>query len=119
CAQPWTVILGTRKAVAISWYSRPSCRCAILRNRTRVRGCGSVHPGTVDDRKPVPRLVKSLVGKWFGDRGTISKKLAQLRASRDIQLMTTLKKNMKAQLLMALINGCCVSAVLLKPSMIS
>ncbi|MDD5462630.1 MAG: hypothetical protein PHG00_13525, partial [Methylococcales bacterium] len=32
-----------------------------------------------------------------GQRGTISKKLAQLRASRDIQLMTTLKKNMKAQ----------------------
>ncbi len=53
--------------------------------------------GNVDDRKPVPKLVKSLVGKLFGDRGYISKKLAQLLDSQDIQLITTLKKNMKAQ----------------------
>jgi transposase len=56
-----------------------------------------ITPGNVDDRKPVPRLVKSLVGKLFGDRGYISKKLAQLLASQAIQLITTLKKNMKAQ----------------------
>jgi hypothetical protein len=53
--------------------------------------------GNVDDRKPVPKLVKSLTGKLFGDRGYISKSLAQLLASQDIKLMTTLKKNMKAQ----------------------
>nr|WP_027156580.1 IS982 family transposase [Methylobacter luteus] len=53
--------------------------------------------GNVDDRKPVPKLVKSLTGKLFGDRGYISKKLTQLLAGQDIKLMTTLKKNMKAQ----------------------
>jgi hypothetical protein len=53
--------------------------------------------GNVDDRKPVPKLVKSLTGKLFGDRGCISKSLAQLLAGQDIKLMTTLKKNMKAQ----------------------
>jgi hypothetical protein len=41
--------------------------------------------------------VKSLLGKLFGDRGYISKKLAQLLASQNIQLITTLKKNMKTQ----------------------
>jgi hypothetical protein len=31
--------------------------------------------GNVDDRKPVPKRVKSLIGKLFGDRGYISKKI--------------------------------------------
>jgi hypothetical protein len=51
----------------------------------------------MDDRKPVPKLVKSLIGKLFGDRGYISKQLTQLLANQDIQLITTLKKDMKAQ----------------------
>jgi len=58
-----------------------------------------ITPGNVDDRKPVPKLVKQLVGKLFGDRGYISKKLAQWLASQDVQLITTLKKNMKAHTL--------------------
>lgn len=56
-----------------------------------------VTPGNVDDRKPVAKLVKSLVGKLFGDRGYISKKLKKLLAEQEIQLVTTLKKNMKDQ----------------------
>ena len=60
-----------------------------------------ITPGNVDDRKPVPKLVKDLVGKLFGDRGYISKKLAQLLASQDMTLITTLKKNMKAQAITA------------------
>lgn len=56
-----------------------------------------ITPGNVDDRKPVPRLAKALIGKLFGDRGYISKKLAQLLANQDVHLITTLKKNMKAQ----------------------
>lgn len=56
-----------------------------------------VTPGNVDDRKPVPKLVKSLIGKLFGDRGYISKKLSKQLAERNIKLVTTLKKNMKNQ----------------------
>lgn len=56
-----------------------------------------ITPGNVDDRTPVPQLVKSLTGKLFGDRGYISKKLTQQLAAQDINLVTTLKKNMKAQ----------------------
>jgi hypothetical protein len=58
-----------------------------------------ITPGHVDDRKPVPKLVKQLVGKLFGDRGYISKKLTHWLASQDVQLITTLKKNMKTRTL--------------------
>jgi hypothetical protein len=56
-----------------------------------------VTPGNTDDRKPVPKLVKGLPGKLFGDRGYISKKLAKTLAAQGIQLITTLKKGMKKQ----------------------
>ena len=57
--------------------------------------------GNVDDRTPVPGMLKNFIGKVFGDRGYISKKLAQLLASDDIELITTLKKNMKPKVLAA------------------
>jgi hypothetical protein len=58
-----------------------------------------ITPGNVDDRKPVPDLVKSLTGKLFGDRGYISRKLTDLLAHQNVTLITTLKKNMKPQAL--------------------
>ncbi|MEO0310362.1 MAG: hypothetical protein RIQ89_19, partial [Bacteroidota bacterium] len=57
--------------------------------------------GNVDDRKPVPNMLKNFIGKVFGDRGYISKKLAELLALDDVELITTLKKNMKPRLLAA------------------
>ena len=57
-------------------------------------------PGNVDDRKPVPGLVRDLLGKLVADRGYISKKLGkQLKALFDLQLITKLRSNMKNQLL--------------------
>jgi hypothetical protein len=57
-------------------------------------------PGNVDDRKPVPRLVKKLFGKLFGDKGYISQPLAQaLRELFNIQPITKLRNNMKNQLM--------------------
>lgn len=58
-----------------------------------------ITPGNIDDRKPVPQLAKSLTGKLFGDRGYISKKLAQLLLDHKVKLITTLKKNMKKQII--------------------
>jgi hypothetical protein len=52
-------------------------------------------PGNVDDRKPVPTLMKSVVGKVFGDAGYVSKDLAQHLATQGIELITTLKNNMR------------------------
>ncbi|MBW6452740.1 MAG: IS982 family transposase [Methyloprofundus sp.] len=57
--------------------------------------------GNVDDRKPVPKLSKNIIGKLFGDRGYISKKLTELLAANDVELITTLKKNMQPKVIAA------------------
>jgi len=56
-------------------------------------------PGNVDDRTPVPQLVKGLRGKLFGDRGYISAPLTQLLFEQGLHLITRLRKNMKDQLM--------------------
>jgi len=56
-------------------------------------------PGNVDDRAPVPRLIKGLRGKLFGDRGYISVPLTQLLFEQGLHLITRLRKNMKNQLM--------------------
>ena len=57
-------------------------------------------PGNVDDRQPVPRLVKRLFGKIFADKGYLSQPLFhQLLETFGLQLITKLKSNMKNRLL--------------------
>lgn len=55
--------------------------------------------GNIDDRKPVPDLVKNLVGKLFGDRGYISQELFEKLFQQGLQLVTRLKSNMKNKLM--------------------
>jgi len=55
-------------------------------------------PGNVDDRKPVPRLAKALLGKLFGDKGYVSLPLFQTLLQQGVQLITNLRANMKNQL---------------------
>ena len=56
-------------------------------------------PGNVDDRTPVPQMVKRLRGKLFGDRGYISAPLTTLLFEQGLQLITRLRKNMKNHLM--------------------
>jgi hypothetical protein len=56
-------------------------------------------PGNVDDRRPVPVLVKELFGKLFGDKGYISQPLFETLYTEGLQLVTKLKKRMKQRLL--------------------
>lgn len=57
-------------------------------------------PGNTDDRKPVPRLVRRLFGRLFGDKGYLSAPLAeQLFLGHGLRLITKLRKNMRNQLL--------------------
>ena len=58
-----------------------------------------ITPANVDDRKPVPGMTKNLEGKLFGDRGYISQKLFELLLGQNLQLITTIKKNMKNRLI--------------------
>ncbi len=58
-------------------------------------------PGNVDDRKPVPFLVKQLFGKIFADKGYLSQPLFEyLYRTFSIQLITRLKSNMKNRLML-------------------
>ncbi len=56
-------------------------------------------PGNVDDRQPVPKLVKDLFGKLFGDKGYISQPLFETLYDGQVQLVTRLKKKMKNRLI--------------------
>src|SRR5690348_5197674 len=56
-------------------------------------------PGTVDDRTPVPQMVKRLRGKLFGDRGYLSAPLTAPLFEQGLHLITRLRKNMKNHLM--------------------
>ena len=58
-----------------------------------------VTPANTDDRAPVPKLARGLVGKLFGDKGYISKKLFETLMEQGLQLITRVRKNMKNQLM--------------------
>lgn len=55
-------------------------------------------PGNMDDRQPVPDLVRHLWGKLFGDRGYISQPLFDKLYADGVQLITMVRKNMKNRL---------------------
>ena len=53
--------------------------------------------GNVDDREPLKnkKFVAKIMGKLFGDKGYIASELTQLLFIEGIQLITSIKKNMK------------------------
>jgi hypothetical protein len=55
-------------------------------------------PGNVDDRRPVPELVKRLFGKLLGDKGYVSRPLFETLYDDGVRLVTRLKTNMKNRL---------------------
>jgi hypothetical protein len=57
-------------------------------------------PGNVDDRKPLPKLVKALFGKLFGDKGYLSQALFETLLEQGLQLITGVKANMKNRLML-------------------
>ena len=58
-----------------------------------------VTTANTDDRTPVPDMIKNIVGKLFGDKGYLSKKLSASLLEQGIYLITGIKKNMKNKLL--------------------
>lgn len=57
-------------------------------------------PGNVDDRRPVEALSQDLFGKLFGDKGYFSQALFETLFERGLELITSLRKNMKGQLML-------------------
>lgn len=54
-----------------------------------------VTKGNVDDRSPVTEMAAKLFGKLFGDKGYISKDLANTLREHQLELITPIRKNMK------------------------
>jgi hypothetical protein len=60
-----------------------------------------ITPGNTNDRTPIPELCKNLSGKLYADKGYIGKKLSEKLAEIDVDLVTTVRKNMKARAMSA------------------
>lgn len=58
-------------------------------------------PGNVDDRAPVPELAKELPDRLYGDKGYISKALSDNLLDAGVNLITTVRSNMKAKVISA------------------
>ena len=56
-------------------------------------------PGNVDDRQPVPYLAQKMFGKLFGDKGYISSELFHILWEQGVQLITSIRHNMKNSLM--------------------
>jgi hypothetical protein len=56
-----------------------------------------ITPGNTNDRTPIPELCKNLTGKLYADKGYIGKKLSEKLSETDVDLVTTVRKKMKAK----------------------
>lgn len=57
-------------------------------------------PGNVYDRRPLGGMTENLFGKLFGDKGYLSQALFETLFERGLELITSLRKNMKGQLML-------------------
>jgi hypothetical protein len=53
----------------------------------------------VDDRTPVSQLTRRVFGKLFGDKGYLSQSLRDELRAAGVDLITSIRRNMKPQLL--------------------
>lgn len=86
-----------RGKTSMGWFFGLKLHLAV-NDRGELLAC-CLTSGNVDDRTPVPGMVKNLRGKLFGDRGYISVSLTQLLFEQGLQLITRLRKNMKDHLM--------------------
>jgi hypothetical protein len=56
-----------------------------------------ITPSNTNDRTPIPELCKNLYGKLYADKGYIGKKLSDKFSESDIDLVTSVRKNMKVK----------------------
>ncbi len=86
-----------RGKTSMGWFYGFKLHLAV-NDRGELLAC-CLTPGNVDDRAPVPQMVKNLRGKLFGDRGYISAPLTKLLFEHGLHLITRLRKNMKNKLM--------------------
>lgn len=89
---------AARGKTSVGWFSGFKLHLVVNDQGELLAFC--LTPGNVDDRHPVPKLVKGFVGKLFGDKGYLSQPLAQqLLVTQGLHLITKLRKRMRNRLL--------------------
>ena len=88
--------IAQRGRTSVDWFYAFKLHLAI-NDRGEILNV-ALTPGNVDDRKPVQELLKSLQGKFVGDKGYISKDLARDLRADGIILLTKFKSKMKNRL---------------------
>jgi hypothetical protein len=86
--------LAARGKTSMGWFFGFKLHL-VFNNLNEIVAC-KLTPGHVHDTKPVLQLTKNLLGKLFGDKGYIGKKLAEKLLRRGLTLFTRVRKNMKA-----------------------
>ena len=86
--------LAARGKTSMGWFF--GFKLHLVFNHLREIVAVKLTPGNVSDTAPVPKLTKDLIGKLFGDKGYIGKKLAELLLRRGLALMTRVRSNMKS-----------------------
>lgn len=86
--------LAARGKTSMGWFF--GFKLPLVFNHQREIVALKLTPGNVSDTTPVPKLTKDLVGKLFGDKGYIGKKLADELLRRGLALMTRVRGNMKS-----------------------
>lgn len=56
-----------------------------------------ITPGNTDDRKPLPQMCQSVVGKLYGDKGYVGQALAENLFDQGVEFITNVRNNMKAK----------------------
>jgi hypothetical protein len=86
--------LAARGKTSMGWFF--GFKLHLVFNHVREIVAVKLTPGNVSDTAVVPKLTKDLIGKLFGDKGYIGKKLAEDLLRRGLALMTRVRANMKA-----------------------
>ena len=85
--------IAARGKTSMGWFYGFKLHLTV-NDRGEILAC-RLTPGNVDDRKPLPDLVKTLFGKLLGDKGYISQPLFKQLLAQGLELITPRRKNMK------------------------
>jgi hypothetical protein len=91
---------ATRGKSSVDWFYGFKLHLVINDEGELLACC--LTPGNVDDRQPVPHLVRELFGKLFGDKGYLSQALGEQLFEQDLHLITKLRRNMPNKLMLFL-----------------
>ncbi|HEV2404413.1 MAG TPA: IS982 family transposase [Ktedonobacterales bacterium] len=86
-----------RGKTSVGWFYGFKLRLVVNDRGELLAFC--LTPGNTDDRAPLPRLVRRLVGKLFADKGYVSQPLAEaLFLQHGLRLITKLRRTMRNRL---------------------